>query len=390
MKVLYITSKPPYPIIDGGCFASAQFLRTLMKGGFDIRHFTISTEKHPFELEEYPEKVRKKIAPKSVFVKTKVKPVQAVKGLLTEGSYNVKRFYSEDAMQQIISLLESDTDLIILDSLFSSPYLSELRNRSNAKIYLRSHNVEHLIWEELAMHSKSIAKRPILKKLAKDLKKYELDILNDFDGILTITNEDKITFGKLGIKTPLITVPIPVELPKITPDYSVNNLFHIGSMYWEPNVEAVETLIEWIPDLLKEIPDLRLHLAGGGLNGSYRKQNPSVIVEDGFVEDVYEYAAQKGILVSPIISGSGVRVKILEMMALGTPIITTRKGALGISDLNTLLIADSKEEFHAAIIRLVRDEKLRETLGIKARNFIENNHSIDVISKHLKDAIGKQ
>lgn len=389
MKVLYITSKPPFPVIDGGCFASAQFLRTLIKAGYDVRHFTISTEKHPFEPDEYPAKITKKVKPLTAFINTKVKPVKAVKGILTEGSYNVDRFFSSEALEMILKLVEDNPEVIILDSLYSSPYLNALREHSNAKILMRSHNVEYLIWEELAAHTSSIAKRTILRKLAKDLRSYELNIANQFDGILTITAEDKSSLKELGVTVDMTVIPIPVEVPKQTSDYTVSDLFHIGSMNWEPNVEAVDILVGLLPQIRQKLPDIRIHLAGGGLNGSYERIDPEVITEDGFVDDVYAYAAERGILVSPIQSGSGVRVKILEMMALGAPIITTQKGAQGISDQSVLRIANSKEELSESIIELATNEELRKQLGSRSRIHIENYHDIGVVSEQLIHAIGE-
>lgn len=387
MKVLYITSKPPYPTIDGGCFASSRFLECLLKADFEVKHFTIATDKHPFEIDEYPEEIILKTKPESIYINTRIRPLKAVKSMLARGSYNVNRFCSADAEQRLIELSSEDVELIILDSLYATPYLHALRNHSSAKVFLRAHNVEYLIWEELAENTRIKAKKALFRKLAKDLKQYELETLPKLDGIFAISPEDLEHFRLMELNNKQSYIPIQVEVPDLLPDYEGNDLFHVGSMFWEPNVQSVETLMSWLPELKKQYPDLRLHLAGSGLTGKYKKEMPSLVVEDGFVEDLNTYASERGILVAPIQSGSGVRVKILEMMALGIPIVTTSKGAQGIKDKSAVRLADTKEDFLSAIAELINSKDLRISLGTKGRSFIQEEHEISKIVQLVKDAI---
>ncbi len=387
MKVLYFTSKPPYPTIDGGCFASSRFLECLLDADFEVKHFTIATDKHPFEIDEYPEEIIRETKPESIYINTRINPLKAVKGLFARGSYNVNRFYSIDAEQRLIELLSEDVELIILDSLYATPYLDALRKHSSSKIFLRAHNVEYLIWEELAENSRVRAKKVLFRKLAKDLKQCELETLPKLDGIFAISPEDLEHFKSLELNNKLSYIPIQVEIPDLLPDYEGNDLFHVGSMFWEPNIQSVETLMSWLPELKKRHPDLRLHLAGSGLNGKYKKEMPSLVVEDGFVEDLNAYASKRGMLVAPIQSGSGVRVKILEMMALGIPIVTTSKGAQGIKDKSAVRLADTKEDFLNAITELINSKDQRISLGTRGRSFIKEEHEISKIVQLLKDAI---
>ena len=96
MRCLYITSKPIYPIIDGGCFAMDSFLKTLQHARFEVDHFAIATQKHQFNKKAYPEALRSE----SVEIDTRIKPLQALKFLLKKGSYNVERFHSENVLMK--------------------------------------------------------------------------------------------------------------------------------------------------------------------------------------------------------------------------------------------------------------------------------------------------
>ena len=96
-----------------------------------------------------------------------------------------------------------------------------------------------------------------------------------------------------------------------------------------------------------------------------------------------------GLLISPIRSGSGVRVKLLEAMALGVPIVTTKIGAVGIQHNNSVYLAETTAAFVTQIIELIKFQEKRMAIGGKARNFIEDNNSVKSISNYLNDRISE-
>jgi len=384
VKILYISHKPIYPKIDGGCVAMSNFLDLLLTNNYEVKHLTIETNKHPFNISNYPQEIVLKTNPEAIKIDTDVKITSALPYLFKSGSYNVQRFYSKAMTSKIVETLKSsDFDIVILESLFSTPYLTEIRQNFKGKVFLRSHNVEFKIWEDLKNSAKNWLKKVYLNKLFKEIKKYEIETLSLVDGILTISQEDADFYRNIT-STPIETISLALNIDDSIPnDYSSENLFHLGGMDWKPNKEAAERLIKLFPSIKNELPTSELHIIGKGTE-VLATENTSIFL-DGFVDELAKHCISIGILVTPIISGSGIRIKILEMMALGIPVITTTKGAQGIDYINhnCLMIADTNEEIIKACVQLSADKNLRTEIGMNAKSYISAHHSFSSISEKL-------
>ena len=137
---------------------------------------------------------------------------------MTADSYNISRFFSADFDKKLKQTLQANKfDFVHLESLFLTPYIGTIQKYSEAKVILRSHNLEHLIWERLANLEGNKAKKLYLKHLSKKLKKYENQVLNDVDAIAAISFEDTKRYQELDCTVPLITVPFGSDLAKYTP-----------------------------------------------------------------------------------------------------------------------------------------------------------------------------
>ena len=390
MKVLYITSKPIFPTIDGGCVAMERFLATLLRADIVVKHLLLETDKHQFKLSAYPDEIYQKTRAEHVKINTQVTPFGALGHLFKSGSYNIDRFY-DSKMSALIQKCLSDEkyDSVIFDSLFTTPYLEEIRSAFNGKLYIRTHNVECDLWKGYAKEASGL-KKWYLNRLAKDLEKYEMDTLSSIDGIFSISAIDSDRFADLGIKTPIHNISVAVENSKLEHDYSNNKPYHLGSMDWIPNQEAVERLIELIPQIRSSIPEMELHIAGLNAENYVKSNKEQGIVVHGFVKKIYSFGSEHGILVTPIQSGSGIRIKILEAMAIGIPVITTSIGAQGIDyhSSQCMMIADTDKEFVEGVIRLITDQGLREKIGSNAIDYIRKNHTINDISIKLLEILG--
>jgi len=363
------------------------FLQNLLFQDCTVTHIAISTQKHPFDKTNYPKEILQRIKCSSVEIDTRIKPHRALISLLKNNSYHVDRFYSPSLIKKIHELLRQQSfDCIILDSLYSTAHLPEIKSMFNGNIFIRTHNVESEIWRDLAQNEKNVIKKLILGKLAKDLRSYEIKTLNKADGIISISKDDVLIFEKIGVSTKKCIISVSIPINKTVNNYEATDLFHIGAMNWIPNIEATNRLVNLFPKIYSQTKS-KLHLAG-----SHFPENMNVseaIKIHGFVEDIFEFAVESGILVTPIISGSGVRIKILEMMSAGIPVITTKKGATGIEYQtdNCLIIAETDEEIISESILLIKNKERRMEIGKKSRSYIQNNHSIEKISQQLIEFI---
>jgi glycosyltransferase involved in cell wall biosynthesis len=389
MKVIQICNKPPIPTVDGGCIAINNISQGLLHKNIELKILTVSTEKHPFLPEKIPADFKAKTKIEGVFLDTRVNVIDAFSALVTSDSYNISRFFSPDFNKRLIELLqEEDYDIVHLESLFMTPYIGTIRSHSTAKIILRSHNLEHLIWERLANSTGNSAKRVYLKHLASKLKKYELRTINEVDGIAAISQEDTDRFRTLNCSKPLITIPfgIDIENYKIRSSESIkkNRLFHIGAMNWEPNKEAVNWFIDSIFPKVKHL-DLEVHLAGRNMPSYLTKMQDDKLFIHGEVESAQDFMNNNDIMIVPLLSGSGMRIKIIEGMAMGKAIITTSIGAEGImiTSNENIIIADSSKAFAEAIEDLIGNPEKIKSIGINARKLIEDHYSNSSIMDEL-------
>jgi glycosyltransferase involved in cell wall biosynthesis len=390
MRVLQLCHKSPYPAKDGGCLAILNISEGLLNAGVDLKILTIETKKHPFEKEKIPKEFLNRTQIESVYVDTSLNIVDAFSSLITQDSYNITRFFSADFDHKLQEeLMKNEYDVVHLESLFMAPYIATIRAHSNARIVLRSHNLEFIIWKRLARQSGNVAKKAYLKLLARQLKNYELDVLNQVDGIAAISDRDANDFVKLGSKKPKLVIPFGINLagyaPKVKEKYELN-LFHLGSMDWKPNIEGLNWFLEDVwPAIHKAFPTVNFYLAGRDMPEEFfEKKIPNVHIV-GEVEDAKKFIDSNSIMIVPLLSGGGIRVKIIEGMALSKAIISTSVGAEGLNykDHSNIWIADKKEDFLKALAYFKEDKSRILEMGKSARKLVEKDYDENVISKKL-------
>lgn len=389
MKVLQLCNKPPYPPVDGGTIAMNSITQGLIAEHCTLKVLTMCSDKHPVKKNLITEEYCTNTQFESVYVDLKINMLDAFVALLTGESYNVKRYESHEFAKKLASILKEDTfDVIHVESIFLTPYLPLIRKYSKAKVILRAHNVEHLIWERIAKCTKNIFKRWYVKKLALALKVYELEHISQYDGIACITQKDADYFIKAGCRKPIVSIPFGIIAPDTMDnvDEEPNSLFHIGSMDWIPNLEGVNWFLEKVwPKVLNEVPQARMYLAGRKMpqtlmNTEYR--NVSIV---GEVPDAMYFIESKKINIVPLLSGSGIRVKIIEAMSVGKTVISTTIGAEGIeyTDGKNILIADTPDEFVMQIKRCIADDEFCAEIGKNAYDLVANNYNNELLTQKL-------
>jgi len=390
MKILVLSNKAPFPANDGSSIAIANLALGLADNGIDLHLLTINTKKHFKSDEQIDALIKEKTHYQSVYKDTNPSISGALLNLFSRHSYFVSRFYFSEFEQALIHLLKTQTfDIIQLEGVFMASYVPIIKKYSRSKITLRAHNVEHQIWDRLLIQEKSFLKRAYLSLQNKRLKKFELQAFAKCDAIVTITDIDKQMIKSLmpsqKIETCLTGLNlmeyVPVTLPK-----KQNTVFHFASMDWMPNVEAVDWLLEKVwNDVIKEIPDAKLILAGRGMPASLmQKASESIIIIEN-VPSSPEFYNTYDIMLVPLWSGSGLRIKLVEGLAYGKAIITTSIGAEGIPYVadKHLMIADNHTEFIRAIMLLLKDEQTKQALQQEARHLAEKEFDYKRVAERL-------
>lgn len=383
MKILFLCNKSPWPPKEGGPIAMNAIISGMAAAGHRVKVLAINSNKYGVDVKDIPEDYRKKTGIETVYVNLAIKPMDAFLNLFTGKSYHVERFISSGFRKKLIEILNHEIyDIVQLETLFISPYIDTIRKYSSAKIVLRSHNIEHLIWQRVASISRNPLKKLYLKHLARTLKKYELNILNKFDGIATITAKDGEYFRKNGCRVPMIAIPFGIDLKKFSKSRETKvefpSLFHIGAMNWMPNEEGMRWFLNEVwPEVHKNHPEVKFYIAGREMPAWLKKLNSPGIEVVGEVDDALKFIYSKAIEVVPLFSGSGIRIKIIEGMAAGRAIVSTSIGAEGIAVTHekNILLADNAKDFAGAVGRCIRSRDFCTQLGINARKLIEQDHA---------------
>ena len=380
MKILLLCNKPPYPAFEGGPMAMNSIITGLLEAGHQVKILAINSEKYNVKASDIPEEYRQKTGIELIDVDLTVRPLKAFLNLFSKKSYHVERFISDDFKKRLTEVLKKEQfDVVQLEMLFMAPYVETIREHSKAMIVLRAHNVEHKIWERIAKETKVFFKRWYINHLAKTLKEYELNTLETVDGIAAITRKDAAFFRKYCSK-PIIDIPYGVYPEEFKPKYEFEGkpkFYHIGSMNWMPNEEGIRWFIdEVLPKTVEKVPDFVYHLAGRSMPEWLTTMKDPHIDVVGEVPDAKAFVANHDVAIVPLLSGSGIRIKIIESMAMGKTVITTRVGAEGIlydEEVN-IIIAENKAKMVEAIRSLDENPQNAVRIGQAARKLVEETY----------------
>lgn len=392
MRILIIANKVPYPPKDGGSIATLTLARHFAALGHEVDLLAMNTTKHYFRLDLLPLKLSNSIRFIGVDTPALISPIAALKNLLfSSKAYIAERFYTEKFRDKIEELLyEKDYDIIQLEGSYMGMYMPSIRSHSKAKVAMRAHNLEHEIWERTAQNS-SFPKSFYFSNLASRIKKLELSQINSFHAMIPITQRDADSLKQMGCDLSMHVTPTGIDTDGAKMDTTkieYPSVFHIGALDWPPNQEGLLWFFDKIwPLVLEKHPDLKFYLAGRNAPEKMK----SLIVQNmhylGEVESATEFMNSKAIGVVPLLSGSGMRIKIVEGMALGKSMCTTSIGVEGIpaKDGQDIMIADQPEEFAEKICKLVEDQKLFKQMGQNAYDFVHQSFDNKVIAESLID-----
>jgi glycosyltransferase involved in cell wall biosynthesis len=231
----------------------------------------------------------------------------------------------------------------------------------------------------------------------KKLSRYEVTVCRLADRVVAVSEADKAALQRLVPGLEVTVVPNAVDVgyytsadiqPLPLPSHS---LIFTGKMDFRPNVDAVIWFCqEVLPLVRRRMPDVRFYIVGRSPHRRVLRlaDDPAVTVT-GYVDDVRPYIAGTCVYVIPLRIGGGTRLKVLEAMAMGKPIVSTSLGCEGFQGLVPgleLSLADTPEEFAQRVIELLRDASRRERLGQAARRFVEEQYDWRLIVPKLESA----
>ncbi len=390
MKILQLCKKFPYPLKDGESIAVTYLSKAMSEQGCNISLLAMNTTKHYTEVEDLPESFNHYTNIYTTALDNQISAFGAFKNLFSKESYHVSRFICDDFKNKLIEVLEKeDFDIVQLETMYLTSYIPIIKKHSKAIVTMRAHNVEFEIWDRISSNTKFLPKKWYLQYLTKKLKRFELDHLNDYDYLIAVSDRDLKEFKKHGYKNGAMASPIGLDIKKYTNKHkNQNGISFIGALDWLPNLEGLDWFLENVwPKVHQANPDLQFHIAGRNTPDRILNLNIPQVVVHGEVPDAIDFIDKYPVMVVPLFSGSGMRVKILEGMALSKILVTTSLGKEGIEAKHEehMLIADQADTFTKNILDAVTLANEGNLIGKNAHEFVLNYYDHSSIAKKLLD-----
>lgn len=322
--------------------------------------------------------------------------------LLKGASFIIQRDYVPEMVQVIDQLLQTTPfDAVHTDQLWMAQYALRAKQVApNLLIVLDEHNACFQIWKRLAVGERNPLKRLLLEREWRKLQAYETQICSSFNYIVTVTEKDQSILKNLVLpKTNLtkqidhdqsndnfLMIPICVDTQSILPVQPISgtlNVLHLGTMFWMPNIEGVLWFSREVwPKVVAQIPEATFTVVGKNppseiRNISKNGTGRSSIQVTGYIPDPQPYLQKAGVFIVPLLSGGGMRVKIIDAWRWGLPIVSTSIGAEGIQCVpdENILIADDPLAFAQAVVKILQEPSLAERLRLNGRRWAEENYN---------------
>jgi glycosyltransferase involved in cell wall biosynthesis len=288
---------------------------------------------------------------------------------------------------QLLKLLSTDSfDLVVYENLATLDLarLMKLKFPKIVQIY-DAHNFD----TEIAFQQFQGYEIP--KGIYKNIKRIEAGIYKYIDILWTCSERDKLLFDNANYKRinqidviPNGTNLVNFDFIDIKKERIENTILFVGSLDYEPNNEGLIWFLGFVFPLIKIEVELKIIGSGNAsveLNNLLKKTNNVELI--GFVENLDNHYIGSDLVVIPLWSGSGTRLKALEAMNYHCAIVSTSKGVEGIEISDQVLIANIPREFANSIERLLLDAELRYSLGKKGRKLVEDNYSWRLIGNKI-------
>lgn len=392
MKILQLSPQLPFPPTDGGKISIYNTFLNFTELDCDVT-LVVLTDCIPKKSD-----VNTYIPENATYIsinhESKNTISKILKYFLSNKSIYIEKHYSDELVEAIEKQVDvNQFDIIHSDHTNMAKIGLKLSNKYSKPIGLRLHNIEYMIWQRYYEELKSYDPRKVfIFQQYKLLKKAEAEFIDKVDIAFTITEVDEKRARQISNEANVKAIPAGVDINLWSKEDSLkkeNSLVIATTFNWIHNVNAIKWFLDEVLGNLKSNYDnISLKIIGKNPPEFISKYKTIGAKALGFVDDVKPHLRESEVYIAPLFVGSGIRIKILEAMALGLPVVATDISAEGIkADENDgLFRANNAREYFDIISKLFDDNELRISSGDKARKFIESNHVwFDLISSMKKE-----
>jgi glycosyltransferase involved in cell wall biosynthesis len=305
-------------------------------------------------------------------------------------------YQSVEMADKIKTLTENEPfDIVDIQRDCMAPYVQAISPTSRCRKILTLHDVSYVQYRRMMSFERDWR---VKRKLFRDwlfMKQATLKYGRRFDRCVAVSELDRDILKRDRLDLDIAVVPNGVDVqgyPLLTGQPTMPTLLFVGTMGYPPNVDgAIFFCREIFPLIKQQVPDAKLLIVGRDPSSAVQALASDDVIVTGYVESVIHYYQQSFVSVVPLRAGSGTRLKILESMALGRPVVSTTLGCEGLAVTHgeNILIADTQADFAAQTVRLLNDEELRQRLMVNGRRLVETTYDWQAIAQQLLQVYGE-
>ena len=392
-KVFFLAHQLQYPPVNGGAIKRWKMVDHLSKN-YALAVFVF----YPDNWSRHRDTFLSKINTTDFYGETLRRP-RTIRNLLRSYLKNIPlslyRNHSQTFKRQV-ERIASRYDIILLDSLIMSQYVPK---NFTGRIILHAHNAEYILWEKLFRLERNPVKKLAIFLESKRMKTCEKKAADKAHCILAAPN-DRSDLIKLGIRHEKFFETFHLgdeellNLPGINFEQTEEALLYVGTLSWEPNSDGLVWFIKNAWEQLKaQNPRLCFYIVGENPGKALQNlvADKKDIVLTGFVEDLTSYYAKCKIFVAPLRFGGGIKVKIINAMYRGIPVVTTPTGVEGLELKNGehAAISDNPNKMAKEIQLLLKSQALWQKFQSNAKSLAKQKYTWNRVFSNVDKAIQK-
>ena len=380
MRILFLTTVLPNNKKTGGEVVSNQYIKFLRKEyRVDVIGYKRKDDKLKLNNNEF-------IVDEIIIESKKSKLLSTYwlfNAILFKRAFSSQKYYSKKYIKLVKEKIkDNDYSLIIIDHSQLSWIVDILPQ--HIPIIFSSHNVEYLIYSELALKSNNFIKQMIYKRESKIIKDAERRLLKVSKRVWTLTNKDKSSFKQIYTEAQIDTIEVASGFKQLLTTKKQYDIGILGSWLWESNREGLNWFLQDVLPLI----DTKYTIAIGG-NGSLNyKGFYSNVNALGFVDDAQKFLINCKVIIIPTIAGGGIQIKTLDAISSNRPIVATSLAVRGLENLpKSIYIEDCPHKFAKKIVDILESDNKMDLDGFDwaLKRYKSFKTSISV---SLKKAIG--
>jgi glycosyltransferase involved in cell wall biosynthesis len=391
MKALDLLARLPFPAKDGGAIGVCEPLLHTKRLGVEWVVAALYSERHEQDLQ----RTRHEFETHVDFSGTPPFSIpSALANLFDSRPYNLALRFDRESFRRMLKAIRTvhpQFDFIQIEGVYMAPYIDDCKELwPGTPILLREHNAEFQIFERLALNESNPVKKVFLSMQAAKMRRYERAQLDRVDLVVPVTPLDAESFNTLGVKTPIVVNPAGANVRELErPSGLTRNgrILIVGSMNWPPYVQSMEWFLSRVwSRFAKANPGVALDVIGKDPPASIQIWDGRDGVRvHGFVDDILPHMHHASGMVIPLLTGSGMRIKMVEAMAASLPVVTTSIGCEGIpvTDGVHAWIRDDEQGFVSALEELIRRPEESERIAQNAFELADSHFSWESIGKRF-------